>query len=93
MDQSKIGKFIAALRTERGLTQRELAQKLHISDKTVSKWENSRGLPDASLMLPLCETLGISVNELLSGERLDAALIFVTVWLLGITTVVTMAAL
>lgn len=73
MNQSKIGKFIAALRTERGLTQRELAQKLHISDKTVSKWENSRGLPDASLMLPLCETLGISVNELLSGERLDDA--------------------
>ena len=73
MDQSKIGKFIAALRTERGLTQKELAALLHISDKTVSKWENSRGLPDASLMLPLADALGISVNELLSGERLDDA--------------------
>ena len=71
MDQNKIGRFIAALRTEQGLTQRELAEKLHISDKTVSKWETSRGLPDASLMLPLCQALGISVNELLSGERLD----------------------
>ena len=70
MDQSKIGKFIAALRTQRGLTQRDLAEKLNISDKTVSRWETGRGLPDASLMLPLSETLGISVNELLSGERL-----------------------
>ena len=73
MDQSKIGKFVAALRTERGLTQKELAAQLHISDKTVSKWENSRGLPDASLMLPLADALGISVNELLSGERLSEA--------------------
>lgn len=71
MDQSQIGTFIAALRAEQKLTQKELAEKLHISDKTVSKWETGRGLPDVSLMLPLCEALGISINELLTGERLD----------------------
>ena len=71
MDQSKIGTFIAALRGEHGLTQKELAQMLHISDKTVSKWETGRGLPDVSLMPPLCDVLGISINELLSAERLD----------------------
>ena len=72
MDQVKIGQFIAALRRERTLSQRELAEALEVSDKTVSKWECGRGLPDASLMLPLCKVLGITVNELLSGERLDA---------------------
>lgn len=71
MDQSKIGKFIAALRAEQKLTQKELAQRLNISDKTVSKWETGRGLPEVSLMPPLCDALGISINELLSGERLD----------------------
>ena len=72
MDQVKIGQFIAALRRERALSQRELAEALEVSDKTVSKWECGRGLPDASLMLPLCALLGITVNELLSGEHLDA---------------------
>ena len=71
MDQIKIGAFIAALRKEQGLTQRQLAEELNISDKTVSKWETGKGLPEVSLMLPLCERLGISVNELLSGERLE----------------------
>ena len=71
MDQTKIGKFIAALRTEQKLTQKQLAERLQISDKTVSKWETGRGLPDVSLMLKLCEELGISINELLSAERLD----------------------
>ncbi len=71
MDQIKIGKFIAECRKEKGLTQRELAERLSISDKTVSKWERGSGLPDVGLMLPLCELLGISVNELLSGVRLD----------------------
>ncbi|MBQ8375141.1 MAG: helix-turn-helix transcriptional regulator [Clostridia bacterium] len=72
MDQIKIGKFIAELRKERGLTQRELADLLAISDKTVSKWERGSGLPEVSLMLPLCKELGITVNELLSGKRLEA---------------------
>ena len=71
MDQIKIGAFIAALRKERNLTQKQLAEKLNISDKTVSKWECGKGLPEVSLMLPLCEELGITVNELLSGERLE----------------------
>jgi len=71
MDQAKIGKFIQAERKRRGLTQSRLAEKLAISDKTVSKWETGNGLPEVSLMLPLCEVLQISVNELLSGERLD----------------------
>lgn len=70
MNQVKIGQFILSLRKEQHLTQRELADQLHISDKTVSKWETGRGLPEVSLMIPLCEILHISVNELLSGERL-----------------------
>lgn len=71
MDQVKIGKFIQASRNELGLTQRDVAERLNISDKTVSKWETGKGLPEVSLMMPLCEIFGISVNELLSGERLD----------------------
>ncbi len=71
MDQVKIGKFIAQMRKEQGLLQRQLAEKLGISDKTVSKWECGKGLPEISLMLPLCDILGISVNELLSGEILS----------------------
>lgn len=70
MDQIKTGKFISALRKEKGLTQLQLADILSISDKTVSKWERGTGLPDVSLMLPLCEALGISVNELLNGEKM-----------------------
>lgn len=70
MDQVKIGRFIQATRKEQRLTQREVAEKLNISDKTVSKWETGNGLPEVSLMLPLCNILGISVNELLSGEKL-----------------------
>jgi len=71
MDQEKIGKFIALLRKEQNMTQVELAEKLGITDRAISKWENGRGLPDLSLIKPLCEALDISVNELLSGERLD----------------------
>ncbi len=73
MDQVKIGKFIAEMRKEQGLTQRELAEKLLISDKTVSKWECGNGLPEVSLMMPLCEILQVSVNELLSGKRLHSS--------------------
>ena len=71
MDQEKIGKFIALLRKEKNMTQVELAEKLGITDRAISKWENGRGLPDLSLIRPLCEVLDINVNELLSGERLD----------------------
>lgn len=70
MDQVKTGKFIAEQRKSKSLTQRELADKLSISDKTVSKWETGKGLPEVSLMMPLCEILSVSVNELLSGERI-----------------------
>ncbi len=70
MDQIKIGKFIAECRQKAGLNQREVADILLISSKTVSKWETGRGLPEVSLMLPLCKLLGITVNELLSGERI-----------------------
>jgi transcriptional regulator with XRE-family HTH domain/DNA-directed RNA polymerase subunit RPC12/RpoP len=70
MDQIKTGKFIAEMRKEKKLTQRELADLLFISDKTVSKWETGKGLPEVALMLPLCNALGITVNELLSAERL-----------------------
>lgn len=70
MNQIKIGKFIAERRKAAQLTQRQLADLLHISDKTVSKWECGNGLPEVGLMLPLCALLGINVNELLSGEAL-----------------------
>lgn len=72
MDQIKTGNFLKALRRERGWTQSQFAEKLQISEKTVSKWETGRGLPEVSLMLPVCEALGITVNELLAGERLSA---------------------
>lgn len=72
MDQIKTGRFIAEQRKAHGMTQRQLAEKLSVSDKTVSKWECGNGLPEVSLMLPLCKLLSINVNELLSGERLDA---------------------
>lgn len=71
MDQQKIGRFIAQMRKEKSLTQRGLADTLCISDKTVSKWENGKGMPEVSLMMPLCEALEITANELLSGERLS----------------------
>ena len=68
MNQVKIGKFIAECRKKQGLTQTELADKLGITDKAVSKWETGRAMPDASLMLALCGILKITVNDLLSGE-------------------------
>ncbi len=71
MDQVKIGAFIAACRKEQQLTQAQLAEKLNITDRAVSKWENGKSMPDSSIMLELCEILGIKVNELLSGERMD----------------------
>ena len=69
MDQIKIGKFIAECRKQKNLTQMQLAEKLNITDKAVSKWERGIAMPDTSIMLELCEILSISVNELLSGEK------------------------
>lgn len=71
MNQDKIGKFILKLRKEKNMTQQELADKLNVTDRAVSHWENGRSLPDVSLFKPLCEILGISVNELISGEKLS----------------------
>ncbi len=70
MNQEKIGKFIAECRKEKNLTQLELAEKLNISNRAVSKWETGKNCPDVSIMLELCDILGINVNELLSGERI-----------------------
>lgn len=69
MDQSKIGTFIMECRRERGLTQAQLAEQLHITDRAVSKWETGKSLPDSSIMLALCGILGITADELLSGAR------------------------
>ena len=71
MNQIKIGKFIAECRKGVNLTQLQLSEKLHITDRAVSKWENGKAMPDTSIMLTLCDILGISVNELLSGEKIS----------------------
>lgn len=71
MDQVKVGKFIASLRREKGLTQEALGQRLGVTNKTVSRWETGAYMPDIELLVPLGEALGVSVNELLAGERLS----------------------
>lgn len=71
MDCKKIGKFIAQERKDKKLTQAALAEKLYVSEKTISKWENGNGLPDTSLLINICSIFSISLNELLSGERLN----------------------
>ena len=71
MDQLKIGKFIAECRKQKNLTQMQLSEKLGITDKAVSKWERGVAMPDTSIMLELCDILSISVNELLSGEKIS----------------------
>lgn len=68
MDQQKIGSFIAQCRKKQNLTQSQLAEKLNITDRAVSKWETGRAIPDSSIMLELCNILKINVNDLLSGE-------------------------
>ena len=72
MDQIKIGKFISEMRKEQNMTQKQLAELLNISDKTVSKWECGKGMPDNSILLELCDVLHINVNELLSGEKVSS---------------------
>lgn len=71
MDQIMIGRFIAEERKRKGYTQKILSEKLGISDKTISKWERGNGFPEVSLLIPLCSELDITVNELLSGERVS----------------------
>ncbi len=71
MDQIKIGKFIAECRKKKNLTQAQLAEKLNITDRAISKWETGKAMPDSDIMLDLCYILGINVNELLCGEIID----------------------
>lgn len=70
MNQEEIGKFISSCRKDKGLTQMQLAEMLNITNRAVSKWETGKSCPDVSIMLELCDILGITVNELLSGERI-----------------------
>ena len=72
MDQMKIGRFIAALRKERDLTQEQLGEKLGVTNKTVSRWENGNYMPDVEMLSLLSKEFGVSINELISGERLAA---------------------
>ena len=72
MDQIKIGKFIAALRKEKGLTQEQLGEKLGVTNKTISRWENGNYTPDVEMLALLSKEFGVSINELISGERLLA---------------------
>lgn len=71
MDQIKTGRFIAELRKSKGMTQEEMAERLGVSGKTVSRWENGRNLPDASLFEPVCELLDITLTELFCGEKIE----------------------
>ena len=71
MDQIKIGKFIAECRKKQNLTQAQLAEKLDITDRAISKWETGKAMPDSAIMLDLCDILGIKVNELLCGEMIE----------------------
>ena len=72
MDNLQFGAFVAQLRKERGMTQKELADILHVTDKAVSKWETGKGFPDMKLLEPLARALGVSLVELMRGERLEA---------------------
>ena len=71
MNQEKIGKFIAKCRKEKKMTQSDLAEKLGVTDKSIGNWENGRNMPDLSLFKPLCKELDISINDLMSGERIN----------------------
>ncbi len=71
MNQEKIGKFIQKIRKEKKITQSELAEKLGVSDRTVGNWENGRNMPDLSLFKPLCNELEITINDLMSGEKIN----------------------
>lgn len=70
MTQENVGAFMQKMRREKGMTQKELADILHISDKTISKWETGKGIPDVSYLENICTALGVTINELLSGQKL-----------------------
>ena len=72
MDQIKIGKFIAALRKDKGMTQEQLGEKLGVTNKTVSRWENGNYMPDVEMLSLLSKEFGVTINELITGELLDA---------------------
>ena len=71
MNQEKIGKFIIKCRKDKKMTQCELAEKLGVTDKSIGNWENGRNMPDLSLFKPLCDELGITINDLMSGEKIS----------------------
>lgn len=71
IDNEKFGAFLIQLRKENGMTQKELAERLYVSDKAVSKWERGLSLPDIALLQPLAELFGVSITELLSGRRIQ----------------------
>jgi transcriptional regulator with XRE-family HTH domain len=71
MNQEKIGKFIAKCRKDKKMTQSELAEKLGVTDKSIGNWENGRNMPDLSLFKPLCDELDITINDLMSGEKIS----------------------
>lgn len=71
MDQLKVGKFIAELRKSKKITQEELAEQLGVNNRTISRWENGKNMPDISLYKPLCKILGISIEELINGEKTE----------------------
>ena len=71
IDKEKFGAFVAQLRKEQGMTQKELAQKVYVSDKAVSKWERGLSMPDITLLIPLSQALGITVTALLECQRLE----------------------
>ena len=71
MNQEKIGNFIAKCRKEKKMTQSELAEKLGVTDRSIGNWENGRNMPDLSLFKPLCDELGITINDLMSGEKIS----------------------
>ena len=71
MNQEKIGKYISEKRKEKKITQEELAERLGVSDRAISNWENGKNMPDLSLFKPLCNELGITINDLMSGEEVD----------------------
>lgn len=73
LDKEKISKFIAELRKEAKMTQKELAERLKVSDKTISKWETANGIPDISMLMPIAEVFGITVTELLQGQRMESS--------------------
>lgn len=73
MDQMKIGNFLQSIRKEKGFTQKSLADNLGVSDRAVSKWETGNGMPDISLLQPLCNTLEISINEFLCGDKIPSS--------------------